>query len=283
MAHRLRLIVLLSVLGCGPPRPAADGETTTDASSTGTSGSDDSETETDGSEPGDPTTSGFVPSSDIHADPCDPFAQDCPEGEKCVPFGSAGVGWDHNKCVPVLGEQGPGEPCHYAGVVDSTDDCDATSFCWNVTQEGIGTCAPFCLGSADNPICPDAPPGCADYHCVINSDATINLCVLECDPLAQDCGESLGCFWANDGFWCVFTTEERSIGEPCGYINDCVSGAGCVDTELLPDCAGESCCAPFCDLAALLDPCPDLLAGTSCMPFWEPTNPGCELGMCLGS
>jgi hypothetical protein len=48
------------------------------------------------------------------------FQQDCPEGEKCVAFASAGDDWDATKCVPVTGSQAADEPCSYGGMVEAT-------------------------------------------------------------------------------------------------------------------------------------------------------------------
>jgi hypothetical protein len=284
------VIAALSLLGCGPPKLPADGGTTTSQSSTVVAGSESSDSESSGSSESDSssestdatTTFQFVPEYDFVGDgDCDSFAQDCPEGEKCVPYSSTGSNWDANKCVLVLGDQEPGEPCHYSDVVTATDDCDATSFCWDVIDvdgENIGTCAAFCTGTADDPECPDLP-GCADLSCLINGDSSINLCVSTCDPLAQDCGPGLACYWANNGFNCIFTTQDLPIGEECGYINDCVGGAVCTESELLPACAGAACCTAFCDLAALVDPCPDLLEGTICVEFDVPDD--CAVGRCL--
>jgi hypothetical protein len=70
-----------------------------------------------------------------------------------VPNSSAGRSWDDSKCVPVLGDQAAAEPCTYAGAVESTDDCDATSFCWEANQEGVGTCRLFCTGTLDTLEC----------------------------------------------------------------------------------------------------------------------------------
>jgi len=278
-------------LACGPSPPAGDGGTTTDpSSSSGPGESEDHSGSEDHSEPGDPTftTHSFVPPDDIEELPsCDPFAQDCPEGEKCVPYSSTGGNWDANKCVPVLGDREPGEPCHYSDTVEASDDCDATSFCWHVMEvagELIGTCAPFCTGTADNPQCPEGP-GCFDYTCLIAGSSSLNPCVLGCDPLAQDCGEELGCFWANGSFQCVFTTQDIPIGEPCGYINDCAAGNICTEARLLPDCPDDACCTAFCDPAALVDPCPELLPGTGCVVFEEAdaSNFQCAVGRCLAS
>mgnify|MGYP006921782934 CR=1 FL=1 len=93
----------------------------------------------------------FIPYDDIPPLSCDIFAQDCPEGEKCVPFASTDSGvWDGNKCVPVQGDQAPGEDCTWTGIVEATDDCDANSICWNAELVGdqyVGTCVAQCTGS----------------------------------------------------------------------------------------------------------------------------------------
>jgi hypothetical protein len=294
MATRRPLVLAaLSLLGCGPPKLAADngGTTTSQSSTVAGSESSGSESESSGSESSeessDVTTSGFVPRMDWGADllPCDNFAQDCPVGEKCVPYSTTSTNWDDNKCVPVLGDQKPGEPCHYSDTSSSTDDCDATSFCWDlmdVEGENIGTCAPFCTGTPDNPECPDSP-GCTDYNCPIFSDGSINLCIKTCDPLAQDCAQGLACYWASNSFNCIYSPTQLRIGEVCGFINDCVGGAVCTDSEQLPNCAGAACCTPFCDPAALVDPCPELLEGTSCQMFvFSPEE--CPLvGSCLAA
>jgi hypothetical protein len=289
MANRTHTLALVcGLLGCARPPLPADGGTTTSQSSTvagseSTGGGESSETTGESTEA---TTSDSVHGPDVMEEvgECDNYAQDCPEGEKCVPYASTGGNWDASKCVPVLGDQKPGEPCHYGGAVEATDDCDATSACWDVMDvdgEGIGTCAPFCLGTRNDPQCPEFP-GCVDYLCNQFGNSALNLCFLNCDPLAQDCGTDLACYWNNNGFFsCSSTADNLAIGEVCGFINDCVDGSGCVASELLPACAGAACCTPFCDPAALVDPCPGLLPGTSCVLFEEPQQGDCAVGRCL--
>jgi hypothetical protein len=228
------------------------------------------------------TTMGFVPDEDFAGvSECDPFAQDCPEGEKCVPYGSTGGNWDANKCVTVMGDGVAGDTCTYGGTTEATDDCDADSHCWDVMDDGngnlVGVCTPFCTGTADDPVCPPST------SCLIANEGSITLCIATCDPLVQDCGEGLACFWANNGFNCIFTTQDIPLGEPCGYINDCVAGLICLDATVLPSCGGSACCGSFCDTADT-DNCDSLVPGTECTAFFEMgmAPPGYEnVGVCI--
>ncbi|KIG18764.1 hypothetical protein DB30_07779 [Enhygromyxa salina] len=241
-------------------------ETTTHSSSAGTSTETETETTQDPTQ--NPTTLLFVDDGFDEGEwtnQCDPFAQDCPEGEKCVAYASTGDWWDDNKCVPVLGSQAAGEPCSYDGPVDATDDCDQDSACWNVEEvdgEWTGVCHWFCGGTPDTPMCPEGTT------CPITSDGTFALCVWTCDPVLQDCDDGLGCYWANTEFTCVPTTQDIPAGEPCGFVNDCERGLLCAPAEALPACEGSSCCTPYCDLM-LGDAQCDAVPGTSCVPFYE--------------
>ena len=293
----------LLLAACGDKAPAettkssSDSESASDSAGT-TSGA--SATEADPSNPSNPSNSDPSTSSDpSNPDPttgsnptggafivtpdggvagqCDPKQQDCPEGEKCVPFASSGDGWDSNKCVPVTGVGKAGDPCTWAGNVDATDDCDESSFCWNVTEvDGmeVGTCTPFCAGTADNPIC---DPG---SQCLISNQGSVTLCIETCDPLLQDCGAGLGCFSVVNEFFCIFLGGDVPSGEPCEFLNDCAAGNVCADGATLPDCAGTSCCTAFCDLG---DPA-CLAAGTECVAFFEPGRAPAgheDVGVCL--
>lgn len=193
---------------------------------------------------------------------CDPFVQDCPDGEKCVPYARTGSNWDSNKCVPITGIGHAGDPCTSTGPVEATDDCDGSSVCWDVMDvegESVGVCTAFCTGSPDAPGC---EPGTT---CLITNEGSVTLCVDQCDPLSQDCAVGLGCFWTSVDFACTVTTQDIPTGEPCGFLNDCALGNYCADAASFPACEGMSCCASFCDLA---DPICSL-AGTECVAFFE--------------
>lgn len=255
----------------------SDGETTLGAVTEST-GSED-ERDDDGSSGSDDRT--FVPDDDfVHE--CDALLQDCPEGEKCVPYSRVGGPWDARKCVLVLGEQAPGEPCTYHGVVAGTDTCDQTGWCWDVMDvdgEPIGTCHQFCNSMSNDPVCP-AGQFCADLYSL-----ELALCLPQCNPITQDCGAGLGCYWVDDIFNCVFTTQDIPAGEPCGFINDCAAGSACLAARLFPGCADESCCAAFCDINQGDGQC-EAVPGTSCVPFFaEGTAPGPfeHVGVCVSA
>ena len=262
------------------------GTTSTTSTTTIESGSESGfgETETDTGDVTDDSSdspaSFYAPSSDISGvTECDPFFQDCPEGDKCVPYGSTGGGWDANKCVPVTGDGIPGDICIYGGTVEATDDCDDTSHCWNVVDVdgmNVGVCAPFCGGTPDEPLCPEFSA------CLIANDGTITLCLDTCDPLAQDCGPTTGCFWSEPDFLCLLSSVETPAGEPCLFINDCAPGNVCTDAALVPGCMESACCASLCaldDLEACADP------EQSCIAFFdEDASPGYEnVGLCLAT
>jgi hypothetical protein len=269
----------------GSTSTTSDTSTSSDTSTTVSDTSDsnqDTSTSTDTSDTVDDTTltsgsfyAGAAPWSDLPEAECDPFLQDCPEGEKCVPY--AGGSWNANGCVPILGDGEPDDPCIYNR--DFTDDCGAESICFNVmdvADEQVGVCTEFCQGTADDPICP------MDTSCLIANDGSINLCLSTCDPLLQDCGPGLACHWSEltTNFFCIITSGIE-LGEPCGFLNDCASGHACMLDELLPSCDGGACCASYCSVMAA-EPCAEL--GTECTSLFEEgmVPPGYEdVGVCI--
>ena len=208
---------------------------------------------------------------------CDPWAQDCPEGEKCVPYASTAQTWDSNKCVQIMGSGQVGDLCTYGGFVEATDDCDFDSHCWGVNEDNIGTCHAFCGGTVDEPVCDMG-------ECVIANDGSITLCFDSCNPLAPEevCIEGQTCAWTNIDFNCVWLDEMPAApGEACSTITGCEPGSNCVNGEALPACDGAACCAEFCDIddpmACASDPM------LECVPYFENDAPeGYEtLGLCL--
>jgi hypothetical protein len=216
-----------------------------------------------------------VPTGDIPAtSTCDPWTQDCPEGEKCVAYSSSGGTWDANKCVMVMGDGAVGDPCMGSNASESTDDCGDDSWCWEVNQDGIGVCRGFCTGTPDDPVCG------ANHSCSIANNGSITICLKVCDPLIQDCAAGTGCYWDGNSFICGPSTDMGiPEGDPCGFINDCAPGNTCVAAEFHPQCNGDQCCAGFCDL----DDPTCVIAGTQCEPWFEEGTapPGFEsVGVC---
>jgi Ca-activated chloride channel family protein len=130
--------------------------------------------------------SGFITMSDGGGGvsfECDLFAQDCMEGEKCMPWANDG-GPLHNatRCSPVDPDPGQaGEPCSVEGSgVSGIDDCALGSMCWDVDAQGEGTCVAMCGGSAEAPLCDSG------FWCYQGNDGALSLC-LE-DAVCEDDG-----------------------------------------------------------------------------------------------
>jgi hypothetical protein len=261
-----------------------DSNSTNPMTSVGESG-DESGGETTGSV----TTVGFIqdPDGGGVSIECDIWAQDCPEGEKCMPWANdGGSSWNAMRCSPLdPAPAQPGDECTVEGSgVSGIDNCEVSSMCWDVDPEtNMGTCAAFCMGSEANPVCEDP-----NTSCVIANEGVLILCLPNCDPLLQDCAEGQACYPIDDGFACApdASGEMGLFGEPCEFINVCDPGLFCANADAVPDCAGSSgCCSSFCDLT---DPmagmnCPGAAGGQDCVAWYEEGQapPGFEdVGAC---
>jgi hypothetical protein len=280
LSKRLSLVLLLGAPAC-TPAPAADDEagvTTAMGDSSDSVGASDSvgtsdsvgasdSTSESGSTGGSDSTETFLPIlEDQSTEPCSNFEQDCPEGEKCVPYSLFGtMSWDDHKCVPVLGDQAPGEPCVLEGFAEAIDDCDATSICFfteEVDGQLLGECVAQCVGWPDNPMC--TAPG---HSCLLDGEGDLALCLSGCDPVVQDCTPGDACYWTGGALACLPAGQGVPLGEPCESLDDCSLGQQCIDGAQLPSCAGTGCCTQFCDLfddGTCLDQ-----PGTVCVPFFE--------------
>ncbi|RMG95554.1 MAG: ribulose phosphate epimerase [Deltaproteobacteria bacterium] len=273
----------------GDPTAATSGGTgTTGGGSTSTGGSTGTGGAT-GSASGstfiDPTTGGPPPE-------CDVWMQDCPDGEKCMPWADdGGNSWNALKCSPVDPDpKQPGDTCTAeGGGVSGVDDCDVGSMCWNVDPEtNMGTCVAFCEGSAEAATC--AEP---DRTCVIANDGVLILCLPACDPLLQDCAPGDTCLpnTSGDGFACILDAsgDMAPAGTPCEFANACNVGHICAGAQFVPGCMGSlGCCAPYCDTTDpdANDTCANAYAspGAECVPFFEMgmAPPGHEdVGLCI--
>ena len=223
----------------------------------------------------------FVPDTETgETDECDIWAQDCPDGEKCMPWANdGGTSWNATKCSPIQRDPDRiGESCT---VVDSgvsgVDSCEAASMCWNVDPKtNEGTCFAFCMGDETDPICEE--PG---YVCPISADGVVIVCLPTCDPLAPDCADGELCIPTYaDSFLCApdASGAAGAAGDPCEFPNVCDPGLLCAPGQIVPDCETSGCCTPFCNLQA-----PDCEVDEACVPYYRPGDapPGYEnVGLC---
>jgi hypothetical protein len=211
---------------------------------------------------------------------CDIFAQECPEGQKCMPIITDGGGaWNSARCVSVMGTDVAGEPCTAESVGDGLDSCVEGVMCWGVDVEGNGTCTALCAGTIDMPICPDS-----GWCTVVNE--FLAFCLPQCDPLLQDCGEGDACYPIDDGFTCApdASGDVGKANDPCEFINVCDPGLLCGDPGFVgAGCAQGSlgCCTPFCGFPG--GACPNL--DQACVQWFDPAmlpegDPRLAIGAC---
>lgn len=213
---------------------------------------------------------------------CDPWVQDCPDGEKCMPYSGDGSSvWNSLKCVPVMpGAVGAGESCEVEGsAVSGIDNCAEGLMCWGVDpQTGIGTCVPQCTGTPGDPSCPTCS-SCFPFGEVFA------LCLQDCSILEQDCGDGNLCIPAplDPGhFVCVLDAsgDMGAMFDPCEYADACDAGLWCAPPEQASECdpMAAGCCLPFCDVLA--PNCPGV--GQVCAP-WLEMEPACSKYKNVGS
>jgi hypothetical protein len=220
---------------------------------------------------------------------CDPWAQDCGPGEKCMPWSNDGdTTWNAVRCVGVADDPvGLSETCTAPdGGLTGQDDCDVGLMCWNVDAAGQGTCIGLCEGTIQSPGCADPAAVCSVYN-----DGALPVCLYECDPLAQTCPGDQLCIPQGGGgstFVCAVDAApvEGGYGDPCLAFNKCDPGLFCAPAETVPGCgATAGCCSEFCDLSDA-DPdaaCSGHAQGQTCLPWFqgEGAPPGLEtLGAC---
>jgi len=266
--------VLAVVLACGDTGEPAGGE-----SSTGTSAADTT---------GAPTTGdGGTTEGQPSVSECDGWAQDCPPGEKCMPYSDDGdLAVEASKCVPVDADpKKSGEACK---AVDSSvsgfDDCDVGLICLVSDHETLtGKCVEQCTGSPDAPQCP------GDKVCSISTNdknGVLTRCLPPCDPLTQDCAADEICTYNFADYGETWICDAKVPGDgglyaPCLFSNACDGGLVCVGSESSTDCDQGvlACCLPLCDLSGV-DDCPGAL---ECSLWYAPGTeiPGYEnVGYC---
>jgi hypothetical protein len=219
---------------------------------------------------------------------CDVYAQDCPVGEKCMPWANdGGDQWNATRCSPIDDDPGqPGEECTVEGSGTSgIDDCDLGAMCWDVDPAtNMGTCVAMCMGDEENPTCEDR-----NTTCEISNDGVLVLCLPTCDPLAQSCPEGEACYPSQDAWVCRpdGSGEMGGYGDPCEAIDGCDPGLVCLASEVVPPgqpCEGEAgCCTEVCDLtdAAGDAQCTGAPGGQTCQAWYDDPPPGYEnVGVC---
>ncbi|WP_434418367.1 hypothetical protein [Nannocystis pusilla] len=115
---------------------------------------------------------------------CDVWTQDCPPGQKCMPWADNGSSsWNATKCSPVDANPGKeGDPCTVEGsAVSGVDTCDVGLLCWYFDENNNGSCIDMCKGT------PDAPSCDMGQTCDVSNDGVLILCLETCDPLVQSC------------------------------------------------------------------------------------------------
>jgi hypothetical protein len=199
---------------------------------------------------------GFFCRNDENPWGCEPGIQNCPDGEKCTAFvrtpGYCCV--DTTTCVPVIGDKQFGEPCtRDAGdgmCGPGNDDCAAGLFCMAETSGdgGDGVCLAFC--DFNNPNACDEK-GLPDAECPVFGDGVLSLCQLACDPLAQGCPSSQGCYvFGDDQITCAPPNPDvgkGKDGDDCHAYHSCDAGLLCADGQVQEGCNDDRCCTPFCE------------------------------------
>lgn len=214
---------------------------------------------------------------------CDVWTQDCPPGQKCMPWADNGSSsWNATKCSPVDANPGKeGDPCTVEGsAVSGVDSCDVGLLCWYFDENNNGSCIDMCKGT------PDAPSCDMGQTCDVSNDGVLILCLETCDPLVQSCPAGQICFWDGlDQFICDFDAsgDMGAYGDPCAYINVCDYGLYCATPESVPGCDNaDGCCSSYCNLQEP-NTCPGADGGQECVPWYTEgmAPPGQEnIGAC---
>jgi hypothetical protein len=287
-AMRARAVWALVLGGCfsdpggGVTAAETSSSTTSSASSSEASGDPPTGTDTTTTTGTTETSTGPLPTTTgtPEGDPCDPFAQDCPAGFKCAPYASDGGDvWDANKCVPVTGNDTPGQGCTVeVSGTSGYDSCVVGSMCANVDADNTGICVSLCGGSAQAPSC---SPGLA---CLSTNDGVLNQCVEACVPLGEACSLAAQVCVPDPEDTLFLCVDDAAGGvaypdEPCEYINECGPGLFCGDAAASPSCQSDAggCCLRFCDLSQM-DGCADPL---TCVAYFESPPPQyADVGFC---
>jgi len=255
-----------------------------------TSSTTEASTSSESSSTGDASTTVLSPDLPSEGGLCSLILQDCPSGQKCVAWNSTGgIIPDGVKCVDeAVNADGIGEECNVIGNFGSGDDtCVKGSMCFDIDNNGEGSCVGHCSGTPELPVCQKSEEVCVTFF-----DPPVPLCFVSCDPLIQNCPTGEGCYMdapniGSEGFVCMPTvlapTENGDYGDLCYNQAGCAPGFSCIWPENVPNCKFEYCCSPWCDYESDPSVCSDLDETMECVPWYEEgmEQPGLEtLGIC---
>jgi hypothetical protein len=126
---------------------------------------------------------------------CDVQKEDCPAGQKCMPWvNDGGSKWNALKCVPVDADPVPvGEACEApGGGLTGIDNCDKHVMCFEVSGN-TGVCRAMCESST-------CAPG---FNCFIANEDILQLCLPACDLNMPDCPPAHTCLPVLEGGVCA--------------------------------------------------------------------------------
>ncbi|MBK8266291.1 MAG: hypothetical protein IPK80_33810 [Nannocystis sp.] len=295
MPRRLALLVAgaawvsVSAAACQGGGVDDSGESEGSSSST-SSGSSGTGAETVDATTTEPETTGMKTDLPGMGNQCSLILQDCPQGQKCVPWNeSGGIFPDGVRCVDEPSNADLiGEECMVTGGFGSgIDTCVKGALCFDLDNDAQGSCIEFCGGTPEKPTC-----GEPNEKCTVFFDPPVHLCFVKCDPLIQDCPIGQGCYMdegmiGSEGFVCMPTVlspnEDGDYRDLCYNQAGCAPGFACIYPENVPGCPYEYCCSPWCNLADNPEICGTLDAKMECIP-WYPdgmATPGYEdVGIC---
>lgn len=262
--------------GVPPMTTAGDVTTSVDPGTTGGSTSyDDDESGSPGGFLGPYKDVGRVPES------CTPREQDCPDGMKCVWYSFAGqLRREAAQCIPVTGDRAPFESCTLPnGIgVDIEDDCGADSYCLDVYGTADhGFCAPFSTGTCE------AYEG-AEPVFENGSDFPAACLMHPCNLFENTCPDGMRCMfypasiYAQAMCWSEPDPPDLPLGAACDF-GGCGPGRMCVESDWLPDCDHDRCCAEVCEFPG--GECEVLETSCEFVPVWGAGLAGGNAGGCL--
>lgn len=200
---------------------------------------------------------------------CDPVSQaDCAMDEKCTAILTGGA--VQYACVADAGGLDPSSPCTPSHE-DGIDGCPSAYACL-ADEADNGLCAALCEASGD----------CTQGDCIVAPESQIPYCANDCSPFGSGCSAPLQCRRNDDRFSCSFIglDDIGGAGAPCVLADDggCAPGLACIPGALVPDCVGDNCCVPLCDLSED-DPC---ATPSTCNAVLAGPAPGFEdIGACF--